>query len=282
MSERPISLGTSPLPPPVTARPALPKAPPLPRVEKVQPVDTERKRLEEENQELQKKLAAQREETRVEHKNVERLRSELALLKAKASARPTATMTSRAEVDQLKAHHLQEVRELKRKHQSEVDDVHKSHRLEIAQLKRDHQTELSKHDRQASLHEKQQLADAEQALAKLKGEFDELRESTAEILRQNAALREENDQLEKRLQEAEEKATAASTLAAASVADDLTELKGVGPKVAQALRALGITRFQQIASWTDADIDEIAPRLKTAAGRIKKSDWVGQARRRTS
>src|SRR4051812_42966812 len=34
--------------------------------------------------------------------------------------------------------------------------------------------------------------------------------------------------------------------------DDLTRLKGVGPKLAEQLRALGVTRFSQVAAWSDA------------------------------
>lgn len=59
--------------------------------------------------------------------------------------------------------------------------------------------------------------------------------------------------------------------------DDLTELKGVGPKAAEALNAGGVTTFAQIAAWSKKDIDAWDEKL-TARGRITRDDWVGQAK----
>ena len=44
--------------------------------------------------------------------------------------------------------------------------------------------------------------------------------------------------------------------------DDLTRLDGVGPKSAEALNALGVYTFAQIASWSPAEIDWIDERVK--------------------
>lgn len=59
--------------------------------------------------------------------------------------------------------------------------------------------------------------------------------------------------------------------------DDLTRIKGVGPKSAKKLHGLGVYHFDQIASWT---IDEA--RYVSAAlgipGRVEKGKWVQQAR----
>src|SRR3546814_4819271 len=41
---------------------------------------------------------------------------------------------------------------------------------------------------------------------------------------------------------------------ASGAPDNLLQLKGVGPKVNAVLNGLGVTRFDQIAAWTDADI----------------------------
>jgi len=59
--------------------------------------------------------------------------------------------------------------------------------------------------------------------------------------------------------------------------NDLTELKGLGPKAAEALNAAGVTSFHQIAAWTKADIAKWDEAL-TARGRIERDDWVGQAK----
>jgi predicted flap endonuclease-1-like 5' DNA nuclease len=60
--------------------------------------------------------------------------------------------------------------------------------------------------------------------------------------------------------------------------DDLTRIKGVGPKLAALLRSLGVTGFDDIAGWDDAAIDRIDARLGQFSGRIRRDDWVTQAR----
>jgi len=64
-----------------------------------------------------------------------------------------------------------------------------------------------------------------------------------------------------------------------SATDDLTRLRGVGPAIARGLVQLGVTKFSQIASWTDADIERIAPRLRTRPNRIRKDGWIKSAQR---
>lgn len=60
-------------------------------------------------------------------------------------------------------------------------------------------------------------------------------------------------------------------------ADDLTRIKGVGPKLANALRELGITSFAEIATWDEAEIDRIDAKLGRFQGRIRRDDWTTQA-----
>lgn len=60
--------------------------------------------------------------------------------------------------------------------------------------------------------------------------------------------------------------------------DELTRIKGVGPKLAATLESLGVTSFAQIADWDDAEIDRIDAQLGRFEGRIRRDDWVGQAR----
>jgi predicted flap endonuclease-1-like 5' DNA nuclease len=60
--------------------------------------------------------------------------------------------------------------------------------------------------------------------------------------------------------------------------DDLTRIKGVGPKLAAMLHRLGVTGFEDIAAWDDATIDRIDAQLGQFAGRIRRDKWVEQAR----
>ena len=60
--------------------------------------------------------------------------------------------------------------------------------------------------------------------------------------------------------------------------DTLTQLKGLGPKAASILADLGVTRFEQIASWNAADVAAIDAQMGAFKGRITRDRWVDQAR----
>lgn len=60
--------------------------------------------------------------------------------------------------------------------------------------------------------------------------------------------------------------------------DDLTVLTGIGPKLAASLAERGVTRFAQIAAWTDEDVAALDKDMKLM-GRIGREAWVAQARR---
>lgn len=70
---------------------------------------------------------------------------------------------------------------------------------------------------------------------------------------------------------------AAAPTPTSSAADDLQLLKGVGPKMVGLLNGLGVTSFQQIANWTDADVAAIDPQLGAFQGRITRDNIVDQA-----
>jgi len=76
---------------------------------------------------------------------------------------------------------------------------------------------------------------------------------------------------------AAQEAAAEATFAAAA-GDDLTQIKGVGPKLSARLRELGVTGFAQIAAWDDAEMARIDAQLGTFAGRPARDAWVEQAR----
>lgn len=59
--------------------------------------------------------------------------------------------------------------------------------------------------------------------------------------------------------------------------DDLCQIKGVGPKFAEALRSAGFVRFEQVAQLTPTEIERLDARLGTFAGRIARDRIVEQA-----
>ncbi|KCZ94351.1 NADH-quinone oxidoreductase subunit NuoE [Hyphomonas johnsonii] len=59
--------------------------------------------------------------------------------------------------------------------------------------------------------------------------------------------------------------------------DDLKRIKGIGPSNEDALNALGICTFRQIAEWTPANIDWVEGNL-SFPGRIEREQWVSQAK----
>jgi len=64
----------------------------------------------------------------------------------------------------------------------------------------------------------------------------------------------------------------------AAAADDLTEIKGVGPKMAQKLAERGVTTFAQIAAWSPETAAEMNDTLGCLPGMIERAEWVRQAR----
>ena len=60
-------------------------------------------------------------------------------------------------------------------------------------------------------------------------------------------------------------------------ADDLCVLKGVGPKFADMLHALGFDRFEQIAHLTPTEIERLDGQLGAFSGRISRDRIVEQA-----
>ena len=58
----------------------------------------------------------------------------------------------------------------------------------------------------------------------------------------------------------------------------LRSIKGIGSVSEERLATLGITTTEQIAGWSDDDVDRVASEIQVSAERIRREDWVGQAR----
>jgi predicted flap endonuclease-1-like 5' DNA nuclease len=64
---------------------------------------------------------------------------------------------------------------------------------------------------------------------------------------------------------------------AAQGIDDLKRIRGIGVLIEKKLNSLGITSYEQVANWTDADIDRVS-QLLDFKGRIERENWIEQAR----
>jgi len=60
--------------------------------------------------------------------------------------------------------------------------------------------------------------------------------------------------------------------------DDLTRIKGIGPKIRDILHDLGITTFREIAQFTDQDLERVGAALPVYGRRILDDGWIYQAR----
>jgi NADH-quinone oxidoreductase subunit E len=60
-------------------------------------------------------------------------------------------------------------------------------------------------------------------------------------------------------------------------ADDLKQLKGVGPKLEKTLNELGFYHFDQIAKWSEAEVAWVDDNLKFK-GRVQRDGWIEQAK----
>jgi predicted flap endonuclease-1-like 5' DNA nuclease len=67
-------------------------------------------------------------------------------------------------------------------------------------------------------------------------------------------------------------------LAGPGAPDDLRLIVGIGPVLERMLQQLGVATYRQIARWTERDIDHFDARLPEFHGRVRRDDWVTQAR----
>lgn len=64
-------------------------------------------------------------------------------------------------------------------------------------------------------------------------------------------------------------------------ADDLTEIKGIGPKLEKMLNGMGFYHFDQIANWGNSDLAWVDDNLEGFKGRASRDEWVKQAKKLT-
>lgn len=61
-------------------------------------------------------------------------------------------------------------------------------------------------------------------------------------------------------------------------ADNLKEIKGIGPKMEKMCNALGFYHFDQIANWTADEVAWVNANLEGFKGRVTRDEWVDQAK----
>lgn len=72
-------------------------------------------------------------------------------------------------------------------------------------------------------------------------------------------------------------AAVAETAGEARDTSNLSLIAGIGPTIEKKLRAAGITSWEQIASWTEADLEAKDKEL-ALRGRATREEWVEQAK----
>lgn len=60
--------------------------------------------------------------------------------------------------------------------------------------------------------------------------------------------------------------------------DDLTTIKGIGPKMEVLCNRLGFWHFDQIAAWSVDEIAWVDDNLEGFKGRVTRDNWVAQAK----
>ncbi len=61
-------------------------------------------------------------------------------------------------------------------------------------------------------------------------------------------------------------------------ADDLKQIKGIGPKMETLCNSLGFYHFDQIAGWTPDEVAWVDANLEGFKGRVTRDTWVEQAK----
>ena len=61
-------------------------------------------------------------------------------------------------------------------------------------------------------------------------------------------------------------------------ADDLKQIKGIGPKLEKLCNSLGFWHFDQIASWSDEEVSWVDANLEGFKGRVSRDNWIEQAK----
>jgi predicted flap endonuclease-1-like 5' DNA nuclease len=127
-------------------------------------------------------------------------------------------------------------------------------------------------------------AERDAETARLRNELEQARRDAETARGELAVARDELEQARGELEQARSRASfdsasPAPARASSKVPQGLRRIRGIGPAYQRVLEQAGITRVQQIATWTDADVLAFADKLKIRPDRITKDAWITQAQR---
>lgn len=178
----------------------------------------------------------------------------------------------------------------------------------------DHEGEVAKLKEQCATQEQlreqhhideQRLHERDELIASLHRQLHDLQVARQDLLQEVQRLREKDEQidrLQKRLKEMREtlreKAAPAQVVSRPSRQngaekkslerprkiskntrkDDLNKINGIEPAFAQTLHKMGTHTFIQVARWKPEDIEKIAKKLDTDPERIKRDNWIADAK----
>lgn len=128
----------------------------------------------------------------------------------------------------------------------------------LTSLLADAQSDLKERDRQLAQHTAQQLG-------LMRGQAFRIAELEAALREHDVTVRSNTPQRVARKRVAKH--------------DDLTVIRGIGPRFAQRLPTLDAGTYASIAAWTAADVIRVAEALSIGVKRIRSEGWIRQARK---
>lgn len=121
-------------------------------------------------------------------------------------------------------------------------------------------------------------AKAQVEVSTLRGDLKEIETRHQSLVKEHEALLAELQKV-KQLPASTAPASAPIEPRKPSEPDDLTAIAGIGRVLASLLDKNGVRTFQQIARWTDKDIERMEGLLGSFRGRIRRDNWMASARR---
>ncbi len=127
------------------------------------------------------------------------------------------------------------------------------------------------------------LGDRESRVTALTAELRKAREDCADTVRRKdaeiAQLRLAGKQRVRAETQASDAEQTKKSSESGTKRDDLKRIKGIGLVLERLLHKNEVYTFQQIADWTQEDVDRVDVKLENFKGRIRRDDWIKQAKK---